>query len=103
MFTYAARNAAGTPLALVEGKDVVDALRTAFTGYDFARPVSPDEAEMTTEGEGFAAFQRGVLLGTLSPTREDTCPECLEGTLEHTGRRHPAATQVQCTVCPYRS
>lgn len=35
------------------------------------------------------------------PRGDDACPECDEGTLVHTGRRHPAATQVECNVCGF--
>lgn len=38
---------------------------------------------------------------TTDPRGDDACPECPEGTLVHTGRRHPAATQVECDVCGY--
>lgn len=40
---------------------------------------------------------------TTDPRGDDACPECDEGTLVHTGRRHPAATQVQCDVCGFSS
>lgn len=35
------------------------------------------------------------------PRGDAACPECPEGTLEHTNRPNPAATQVVCDVCGF--
>jgi hypothetical protein len=35
------------------------------------------------------------------PRGDDACPECPEGTLEHTGARHPALVQVRCAMCGF--